>query len=215
MEWLVLGQEDAPVSPDSYVISFAPLHKCRLVVSPHPFFRGLLHHYQIELQHLNPNGIQHITTFIAMCEGYLGIEPHFELWRYLFSISLIKERGQETSVPMGCAGIHLRGQRAAEYMPCQLSRSNKGWHSHWFYLKNDPAAPLPVFSGCLIEEVPPSWPWGPPIKKKKRMHDLLEAITFLKTHGLYGAIIIGGYHARRVAPLMACVLSLYGMMPNV
>ena len=62
-----------------------------------------------------------------MCEGYLGIEPHFELWRYFFSISLIKkERGRETSVPMGCAGIHLRGQWAAEYMPCQLSRSNKG-----------------------------------------------------------------------------------------
>ena len=65
-----------------------------------------------------------------MCEGYLGIEPHFELWRYFFSISLIKkkERGRETPVPMGCMGIHLRGQRVAEYMPCQLSRSNKGWH---------------------------------------------------------------------------------------
>jgi len=59
---------------------------------------------------LNPNRIQHIVAFIAMCEGYLGIEPHFELWRYFFSISLIKkERGRETPVPMGCAGIHLRG----------------------------------------------------------------------------------------------------------
>ena len=55
-----------------------------------------------------------------MCEGYLGIEPHFEVGRYFFSISLIKkkERGRETLVPMGCAGIHLRGQRVAEYMPC-------------------------------------------------------------------------------------------------
>ena len=62
-----------------------------------------------------------------MCKGYLGIKPHFELWRYFFSISLIKkERGRETPVPMGCAGIHLRGQWATEYMPCQLSRSNKG-----------------------------------------------------------------------------------------
>jgi len=46
-----------------------------------------------------------------MCEGYLGIEPHFELWRYFFSISLIKkkERGRETLVLMGCVGIHLQG----------------------------------------------------------------------------------------------------------
>ena len=101
---------------------------------------------------MNPNEIQHIVAFIAMCEGYLGIELHFKLWRYFFSISLIKkkERGRETSVPMRCAGIHLWGQRAAEYMPCQLSRSNKGWHSHWFYLKDNPVAPLPVFSRRLV-----------------------------------------------------------------
>ena len=51
-------------------------------------------------------------AFIAMCEGHLGIKPHFELWRYFFSISLIKkkERGRETLVLMGCAGIHLWGQ---------------------------------------------------------------------------------------------------------
>ena len=174
-----------------------------------------MHHYQIELQHLNPNGLQHIVAFIAMYKGYLGIEPHFELWRYFFFISLIKkERGRETPVPMGYAGIHLRGQWAAEYMSCQLSRSNKGWHSHWFYLKNDPAAPLPVFSRRLIEEVPSSWLWGPLVMEKKRMCDLLEAITFLKTHSLHGRSIIGGYHARRVTPLMAHVLPLYGMTPD-
>ena len=99
VEWLVLGHEDAPAPLDGYVICFAPFHERGLTVPPHPFFRGLLHHYQIELQHLNPNGIQHIMAFIVMCKGYLGIEPHFELWRYFFSISLIKkERGQETPV---------------------------------------------------------------------------------------------------------------------
>ena len=152
-----------------------------------------------------------------MCKGYLGIEPHFELWRYFFSISLIqkKERNQETPMPMGCMGIHLRGQRVAKYMPYQLSRSNKGWHSHCFYLKNDPIAPLPVFSGRLVEEVPSSWLWGPPIKEKKRMRDLLEAISFLKTHGLRRAGVIRGYHMRTVASLMAHVLLLYGMTPGV
>ena len=81
-------------------------------------------------------------------------------------------------------------------------------------MKNDPATPSLVFSMRLIEEVPSSWPWGPPIKEKKRMRDLLEAIAFLKTHGLRGASVIGGYHARRVAPLMMRVLPLYGMMPD-
>ena len=102
------GREDASAPPDIYVVTFTPFHEHRLMDPPHPFFRGLLHHYQIELQHLNLNGIQHIAAFIMMCEGYLGIEPHFELWRYFFSISLIKKkRGQETPVPMGCTGMHL------------------------------------------------------------------------------------------------------------
>ena len=114
-EWLVPGHEDALAPLDGYVISFVPFRDRRLTVPPHPFVYGLLHHYQIELQHLNLNGIQHIAAFIMMCEGYLGIEPHFKLWRYFVSISLIKkkERHWETLVPMGCTGIHLQGQRVA------------------------------------------------------------------------------------------------------
>ena len=42
-----------------------------------------------------------------------------------------------------------------------LSTSNKGWHLHWFYVKNDAAAPLPEFTRCLIEEVLELWRgWG-------------------------------------------------------
>ena len=99
-------------------------------------------------------------------------------------------------------------------MPCQLSRSNKGWHVQWFYLKNDPTAPLLDFTGCLIEEAPPMWSWGPPDKEKRRMHDILETIASLRSHDLCGAGVIGAYHERRVAPLMARALPLYGMTPG-
>ena len=47
------------------------------------------------------------------------------------------------------------------------------------------------------------------------MHDILDAIMFLMIHGLHGAGIIGAYHARRVVPLMARALPLFGMMPVV
>ena len=54
----------------------------------------------MELQHLNPNGIQHIAAFVALCEGFLGISPHFDLWWYLFTINLLKKQvgKQELSV---------------------------------------------------------------------------------------------------------------------
>ena len=40
---------------------------------------------------MNPNGIHHISAFVALCEGYLGIEPHFELWKYFFAVELQKK----------------------------------------------------------------------------------------------------------------------------
>jgi hypothetical protein len=65
-------------------------------------------------------------------------------------------------------------------MATALSKSNKGWHKQWFYLKNDPDTPLPIFSGHLIEEPLQSWGWGPIDKEKRRLGDLLKAIVLLK-----------------------------------
>ena len=103
-----------------------------------------------------------------MCEGFLGISPHFDLWWYFFAVTLLKK--QELNTPMGCAGIQLRNNRVGEYPAMRLSTSNKGWHSHWFYIKNDMADPLPEFIGRLIEVAPDSWrKWGVSEKDKKRI----------------------------------------------
>ena len=140
-------------------MSFVHFHERGFTTPAHKFLRGLLNYYKVELQHLTPNGVQHIMAFVALCEGFLGISPHFDLWRHLFAVNLLKKRvgKQHLSVPMGCVGIHLRNNRVNEYPSMRLSTSNKGWHSHWFYIKDDIAAPLPVFSGRIIEEVSGSW----------------------------------------------------------
>jgi hypothetical protein len=68
---------------------------------------------------------------------------------------------------------------------------------------------LPVFSRHPIKEVPELWGWGVPDKDRKKIKDHRAAIVFLKEHGLKGSGVIGAYHARRVAPLMARMLLLY------
>ena len=71
---------------------------------------------------------------------------------------------------VGCAGIHLYNNRVNEYPSMRLLTSNKGWHSQWFYVKNDVAASLPEFTGRLIEEVLELWRrWGVPEKDKKKI----------------------------------------------
>ena len=58
------------------------------VTPAHGFLWGLLHYYKIKLQHLNPNGIQHMASFVTPCEGFLGISPHFDLWWHFFYVTL-------------------------------------------------------------------------------------------------------------------------------
>jgi hypothetical protein len=48
------------------------------------FFRGLLDHFKIELVYLNPNSILQIAVFVHLCEAFLGIPPHFTLFKYYF-----------------------------------------------------------------------------------------------------------------------------------
>jgi hypothetical protein len=73
---------------------------------------------------------------------------------------------------------------------------------------------LSEFTGRAIEEAPQVWMWEAPDKEKKKLVDHLRAIALLRDHGLRGTSVIGAYHARRVAMLMARALSLYEMVPG-
>ena len=68
---------------DSGLRSF---YKKGFALSAGAFFHGLLFFYGLELTHLKPNSIAQITIFIHLCEAYLGIAPHFNLWRALYHL---------------------------------------------------------------------------------------------------------------------------------
>jgi hypothetical protein len=50
------------------------------------FFKGLLGYYGIEYLNLNPNGIFHTSVFVHFCEAFLGIKPHWILFRKFFRV---------------------------------------------------------------------------------------------------------------------------------
>jgi hypothetical protein len=52
------------------------------------FFKGLLRYYGIEYLNLNlnPNGIFHTSVFVHFCEAFLGIKPHWVLFRKFFRL---------------------------------------------------------------------------------------------------------------------------------
>ena len=66
------------------IVVLAPFYERGFGLPLHPFVRGLLFFYGLEIQHLNPNAVLYMACFITLCEAFLGIAPHFKLWCYLF-----------------------------------------------------------------------------------------------------------------------------------
>jgi hypothetical protein len=73
VEWIIPADESVPHPPTGYVVSFVAFHERDFSVPAGRFIRGVLFAYRLQLQHLNPNSIQQMAAFEAMCEGYLGI----------------------------------------------------------------------------------------------------------------------------------------------
>jgi hypothetical protein len=106
------------------------------------FFRGLLYYYKLELVHLVPNSITIVLTFIHFCEAYLGISPHFLLWRHLFCVKSIGKR----SGLVGAVMFYLRSGLTSKWINSNLPDNNSGWRSEWFYIV-DQLSGLPRRSG--------------------------------------------------------------------
>jgi hypothetical protein len=92
------------------------------------FFRGLLYYYGLELVHAN--SITVVSTFIHLCEAYLGILPHFLLWRYFFCVKSTGKR----SGPVGAVMFTLRSGLKVEWIDTDLLDNSFGWRSEWFYI---------------------------------------------------------------------------------
>ena len=67
-----------PNPPDGYVVSLVRLHDRGFVVPVGRFMRALCNYYGVELHNFGPNSISQAAVFVAVCEGYLGIEAHWD-----------------------------------------------------------------------------------------------------------------------------------------
>jgi hypothetical protein len=89
------------------------------------FFRGLLYYYKLELVHLVPNSITVVSTFIHFCEAYLGLSPHFLLWRHLFCVKTTSKR----SWLVGAVMFYLRSGLKSKWIDSDLHDNNSRWGS--------------------------------------------------------------------------------------
>jgi hypothetical protein len=213
-EWRVPGDEEFPRPPDGYVISFVEFHRRGFSVPAGDFIRGLLHYWRIELQHLNPNGVLQIAVFVTLCEAYLGIDPNLELLKHYFVVNIMNAKdpdGGAVPAAVGAASVQMRAGMTAEYPALTLPSSLSGWHSRWFYLKDDPARPLPAFTGRAILGPAHTWRDRPRPEAFRAISPAIEVIRKLREARLTGSAVLAHHLARGVAPLRTRVLRMYEM----
>nr|ABA98183.1 retrotransposon protein, putative, Ty3-gypsy subclass [Oryza sativa Japonica Group] len=185
-------------SPDTHeVVVFSHFFYGGFALPTSKFFRGILNFYGISLHHLNPNSIVHIANFVHVCEAFLGIKPHFALFRRIFFLKPQPNKNKPCVV--GGAGFQLRGTLSQKYFSMPFKTSNKGWHANWFYVQN-PEPALPEYS-CLPPVYQDTWNSLPIGDEAAQALELMDRMLKLKEQGLQGEQITRHFIKCRLAPI--------------
>jgi hypothetical protein len=113
----------------------------------HPFLHKHLDYYKVSLCNLHPNSILSTSIFINLCEAYLGIHPHFNLWHHFFCLKK-KGRSGGSKIARG-AYLLLWGHMKAHYLKVPLNTSMRDWYRKWFYMQQEQEP----FVACDISQI--------------------------------------------------------------
>jgi hypothetical protein len=139
VEWRAASGEEFPSKDVKEQVKFSSFFQRGFNLPAGDFFRNLLYYYRLELVHLVPNSITVVSTLIHFCEAYLGISPHFALWRHFFCVKSTGKR----SGPVGAVMFNLRSGLKVGWIDTDVLNNTTGWRSDWFYIADQiPGLPL-------------------------------------------------------------------------
>jgi hypothetical protein len=197
--WRVCHGVTIPTEDTHESVVYVPFLLRGLALPVSPFFRGLLDFYHLNLTHLNPNSIMQVSIFVHLCEVFLGILPHFGLWKYLYHCRPRMARGQHQLV--GGASLEMRRGRKTDYLDIPLKDSIKGWRLEWFIVENHGNS-LPPRSGRQPDVRTPSWTESPTDQDVAEAGVLLAEVGMLKERGLTVEVVVADFVFKNIQPLM-------------
>ncbi|KAK1607423.1 hypothetical protein QYE76_031096 [Lolium multiflorum] len=159
-----------------------------------------------QLWQLTPNSILHLSIFVTVCEAFLGIDPHWGLWRKIFYV----KRHNDSNGPPVVGGVGFVVRKEVDYLDYPMKESVQGWRNKWFYLR-DPSVSgrcsnLPPFEDKLIAKPKKSWQNTLSPDEKLTADRLFDQIVALKNTGgltMCGTEVVSVFLQRRVQPLMS------------
>jgi hypothetical protein len=88
----------------------------------------------------------HMVAFMTLCDAYMRMEPHFDLWNYFFR-SRLQQGSDAEMTTLGNVDIFVRsGPDVDHYFPVPMPAPPVRWQKAWFLLRNDANAPLPTLT---------------------------------------------------------------------
>lgn len=175
--WRPVKGERLPNPCGRELVVFEDFYRRGFGLPAHLFMRKLLAYYGISLVHLNPNSTLHLSIFINLCEAYLGIEPHFNLFRYFFHLKSFSGANL-----VGATYLVLWDRKVSEYKLVPFSTSNKGWKSKWFYTKNtEDGLSTDIDSPATSN---PNWSAKPSSDEMQQVEELLNLLNRVNINGV-------------------------------
>jgi hypothetical protein len=216
-EWIVPSANDRePNPPPGYVVCFLLFLDRGFGTPASCLIRAILHYYEVELHNLIPNSVMQAAVFATVCEGFLGVPPHWNLWLHLFKADMAAhyEGGDKFPLRVGGCTLQLRQQRSNQYIWSAMPSSNRGWQSGWFYIRNDGGL-LPEYTGKMVTECPQKWVWGAPAEEQKRLAPLLARLEKLRDARVTAATVATAFHKRSLLPLAQRRAFMFEMTQDV
>jgi hypothetical protein len=181
--WRPTNGEDIPTPNTNEIVVLSSFFQCGFGLPTGKLLCGLLHHYKIELVHLNPNSVLQIAVFVHLCEAFLGVHLNFPLFKIYFLLKY--QLSADKWKVIGSVGLQMHPCSGLLDLP--MKTPLKGWNKSRFYCKNhEPSLPplagrLPEFSGARSEEPTPA--------KFPIIAALANRVNDLKNHGLTGVCV--------------------------
>ncbi|KAK1643214.1 hypothetical protein QYE76_061019 [Lolium multiflorum] len=177
------GAISRPRPPKGFTVMFTAFLFRGLSLPAHEFLRSLLFFYGIQLWQLTPNSILHLSIFITVCEAFLGIDPHWGLWRKIFYV----KRHNDNNGPPIVGGVGFVVRKEVDYLDYPMKESVQGCRNKWFYLR-DPLVPgrrsnLPPFEDKLIAKPKKSWQNALSPEERATVDKLFDQVVILKNTG--------------------------------
>jgi hypothetical protein len=110
--------EVIPAPPVGYRVMFLAFLLHGLSLPAHEFLHGLLFVYGVQLHQLTPNSLLHIACFFTLYEAFLGIDPHWIVWKYLFCL---RPSGSLAEIPE-LGGAIVSVQSESQYLEFKMAQ---------------------------------------------------------------------------------------------